>query len=101
MRRPQVWKTVLFFVGWIVCLHSERLDTLDPIIRKSPAISVNSDDFFGYAIVLHQIEVPATGNFTESLSVSRWVIVIFVTVYSRRFSPLSFSPFHSFIFDAQ
>lgn len=72
----QVWSTVLFFVGWIVCLQSERLDTLAPIIRKSPAASVNSDDFFSYAIALHQIDVPTTGNFKESLDVSRLVIFV-------------------------
>ena len=32
----------------------ESIDTLDPIIRRSPAINERDDDLFGFSFAIHQ-----------------------------------------------
>ena len=56
------------------CLGRSRaasnIDVLEPIVRVSPAQGSN-EDYFGYAVVLHQVEVPDRGDFHGALNAAR------------------------------
>ena len=43
---------------------TDNIDRLDPIVRMSPAMSTTSKDLFGYAAVLHHLQVPASDDST-------------------------------------
>lgn len=47
----------------------ENIDTLKPIFRYSPARG--EEDYFGYSVVLHQVGVPAPGDFNAAILNSR------------------------------
>ena len=41
----------------MTCLaQSENIDLFEPIIRFSPEINITKEDFFGYTLVLHQLD---------------------------------------------
>ena len=44
-----------------------NIDTLEPIVRRSPARTSNRD-LFGYSTVLHQTAIPEDGDFEDALS---------------------------------
>ena len=46
-----------------------NIDTMDPIIRYSPALG--EEDFFGYAVVLHQVATGTSGDFDAAISNTR------------------------------
>jgi len=53
MLRP----AVLFLVLFVAYSEEENIDILQPVMRCSPESSITEDDLFGYALVLHQMNV--------------------------------------------
>ena len=54
---------------------TDNVDRLEPIVRRSPALGETDADLFGFAAVLHQIEVPIPqDDATEAASKTRLVI---------------------------
>lgn len=54
---------VLLLCGGISAVSN--LDVSEPIVRRSPA---SDQDNFGFAAVLHQLEVPVTGDFESFIN---------------------------------
>ena len=51
-----------------------NLDTIEPVLIRSPALEVDSEDAFGWAVILHQVEQVETGNtMDEALRKTRWI----------------------------
>lgn len=49
-----------------------NIDKLEPVVRRSPAISETSQDMFGYAAVLHQVQmVVPSDSVTQAAAKSR------------------------------
>jgi hypothetical protein len=67
---------VILLCGGISALSN--LDVSEPIARASPA---RDQDNFGFAVVLHQVELPETGNFGSFINSTRWVLPAVVTWY--------------------
>lgn len=67
-----LWLTVA-----VIALTSKRtealanIDTMDPIIRYSPALGAGDEDSFGYAVVLHQVATSPVGDFNAAISNTR------------------------------
>ena len=54
---------------------TDNVDRLEPIVRRSPALAETDADLFGFAAVLHQIQVPVDGDdATEAASKTRLVL---------------------------
>ena len=49
----------------VLTLQSEIFDTFEPIMRLSPEINTTMKDFFGYSLVLHQLDVAGGVNNTR------------------------------------
>jgi len=48
---------VLIHCILMTCLaQNENIDTFEPIIRSSPEHNITKEDFFGYTLVLHQLD---------------------------------------------
>ena len=56
-----------------------NIDTREPVVRISPAVSdQSSDDLFGWAAVLHQITAPeSTDTLTQAVDRSRSVYFMY------------------------
>lgn len=51
-----------------------NIDTLEPIVRRSPALSNQVSDLFGWAAILHQIEASTSGDtLTQAVDKTRLV----------------------------
>ena len=54
-----------------------NVDTLEPTVIRSPAMTVDRDDGFGWAAILHQIApVSANDSMSVALSKTRCVVVM-------------------------
>jgi len=57
-----MWVTIMIQATILICcsvltLQSEIFDTFEPIMRLSPENGTTMKDFFGYTLVLHQLDV--------------------------------------------
>ena len=51
---------------------ADNIDVDRPIARLSPSVRMNtSEDFFGYAVALHQVEKPPDGDFSAAIEATR------------------------------
>ena len=51
-----------------------NIDVLEPIVRRSPALSDAINDNFGWSAILHQIEAPAANdNLQQAVDKTRLV----------------------------
>ena len=50
-------KAILLIYCSVSALQSENIDTLEPIMRLSPELGETVEDYFGYTLVLHQLDV--------------------------------------------
>lgn len=63
----------LILVLMLIALSGARdnLDIIEPIVLRSPAQADSNDDF-GFAVVLHLIQNPIPGNFESFINSSRY-----------------------------
>lgn len=57
-----------------------NLDIKEPIVRRSPALD---DDSFGFAVLLHQVEVPVARDIASFLDRTRYVVARFAVINTR------------------
>ena len=51
---------------------ADNIDIDRPIARLSPSVRMNtSEDFFGYAVALHQVEKPPNRDFNAAIEATR------------------------------
>lgn len=50
-----------------------NLDESEPILRRSPASPDSKEDWFGFSVVLHQVEDPEIGNIGSFLDRTRYM----------------------------
>lgn len=67
----------LYLYLWLIVNGLEaaplNLDTAEPVVIRSPALEVDSEDGFGWAAILHQVEQVGTGDsMDEALRKTRW-----------------------------
>ena len=62
----------LFLLLFRVGSAADNIDIDRPIARLSPSLRMNtSEDFFGYAVALHQVEKPPDGDFNATIEATR------------------------------
>ena len=64
---------VLSVVLWPGSSSFSNLDTSEPLLIRSPAVSIDPDDGFGWTVIFHELEpVSSTDSVSEVLRKTRY-----------------------------
>lgn len=66
------WLASAILILWVGVGNArlESVDVLRPVVRLSPSMNSN-EDFFGYAVALHQTQEPPVGDFNANVEATR------------------------------
>jgi len=69
------WLVSAILILWVGAGNArlESIDVLRPVVRLSPSMNSN-EDFFGYAVALHQTQEPPVGDFNANVEATRIIV---------------------------